>query len=233
MAESDELDELLLPAAVRADALRAAGLRAHLGVVEAQNAALEREQARLSQKLGSEDPRVKAIAQRRQDGQARLRDLGVEVSRAETVVPTVAADEWALHGHVRWPDLSPAPDLTVSLVDARGQWLRALGYACTDARGYFRLVTKVSRSEPDVVSPLPSAYVRVTDSSRKELYRGTDAVATAAGAVEYREIVLDADAARCSSPDESGPAAPPAAPSPAEAPAEAAPGRPRKTRRPS
>jgi hypothetical protein len=226
MAQSDELDELLLPAAVRADALRATGLRGLLGITEAQRAGLEREQSRLSRKLGPDDPRVKALAQSLQDHQSRLRDVGVEVSRAETVGPKVAADEWALHGHVRWPDLSPAPDLTVSLVDAQGQWLRALGYACTDARGYFRLVAKVERSETNIVSTGLSAYVRVTDSSRKELYRGTEAVAVSPGAVEYREIVLEGDRGPCASPDESVPAGGPAPP-----PAKPAPGRPKKTRR--
>jgi hypothetical protein len=228
MAESDELDALILPAAVRADALRAAGLRGQLGVAEAQKTALEREQGRLARKLGADDPRVKALARRLQDHEAHLRDLGVEVARAETVTPTVAADEWALHGHVRRADLSPAPDLTVSLVDAQGQSLRALGYACTDARGYFRLVAKVAQPEAGAISTGPSAYARVTDASRNELYRAKEALAASPGAVEYREIVLDTDGGICASPDESVLAAGPAAP-----PAEPVAARPRRARRPS
>jgi len=212
MAESDELDALLLPAAVRADALRAAGLRGQLGVAEAQKASLEREQDRLARKLGTEDPRVKAVARRLQDHEVRLRDLGVEVSRAETATPTAAADEWVLHGHVRRPDLSPAPDVTVSLVDAQGQWLRALGYACTDARGYFRLVAKVERSEAGIVSTALSAFVRVTDGNRKEICRAKEALTVSAGAVVYREIVLDFDGGICASPDENVPASAPTPP---------------------
>jgi hypothetical protein len=218
MAESDELDGLLLPAAARADALRAAGLRGRLGVAEAQKASLEREQGRLARKLGADDPRVEALARRLQDHDAHMRDLAVEVSRAEAVTPRVAADEWALHGHVRRSDLDPAPDVTVSLVDAQGQWLRALGFACTDARGYFRVVARVQRSEAGVVSTTPPAFVRVTDADRRELFRAKEALTVSAGAVVYREIVLDFTGGTCSSPDEdaapTGAAAPPGEPAP-------------------
>jgi hypothetical protein len=228
MAQSDELDNLLLPAAVRTDALRAAGLQGLQGVTEAQQSALEREQGRLAQKLGPDHPRVKAVAQRLEDGHARVRDLAVEVSRAETVAPKAGEDEWALHGHLRWPDLAPAPELTVSLLDAQGQWLRTLGYACTGPRGYFSLVAKVQRSPAGGPSSSLSAYPRVTDSSGKELYRGKDALAVTPGATDYREIILDGEAASCGPPDQDVPI-----PESPAAPANPAPGRPRKTRRPA
>lgn len=193
MPESEDFKEVLFRAAAKADALRAAGLKGLEGVTQARQAGLEREHARLSRKLGAEHPRARVLAVRMKDGVARLRDLKVEIARAETVAPTAGAADWVLHGYVRWKDLNPAPDLTVTLVDAQGQWVRALGFASTDARGYFQLVASIKGAEPAGAAP-PSklvAHLRITDRNRFQLYRGGEAVPVSPGGVEYREIVLE------------------------------------------
>lgn len=211
MPESEDFKEVLFRAAVKADALRAAGLKGLEGVTQARQAGLEREHARLSHKLGAEHPRARALAVRMEDGVARLRDLKVEIAQAETVAPMAGAAEWVLHGYVRWKDLSPAPDLTVALVDAQGQWVRALGFACTDARGYFQLVASIARAEPaaeaaplTVPAPPPKleAHIRITDRNRLQLYRGEEAVPVSLGGVEYREIVLEGGAGGYPPPEE-------------------------------
>jgi hypothetical protein len=206
MAEPEDFKEALFRAAAKADALRAAGLKGLEGITEARQAGLKREHGRLSQKLGAEHPRTEALAVRMKDGIARLRDLKVEIARAETVAPTPGADKWVLHGYVRWKDLNPAPDLTVSLVDAQGQWVRALGFAFTDGRGYFQLAASIGGTEPPgkpdpagktgpaataAVPPKLEAHIRITDRNRLQLYRGEEAVPVSPGGVEYREIVLD------------------------------------------
>jgi hypothetical protein len=229
MAEPEDFKDALLRAAAKADALRAAGLKGLEGLTQARQAGLKREQGRLSQKLGAEHPRVRALAVRMEDGVARLRDLMVDIARAETVAPTAGAAEWVLHGYVRRKDLTPAPDLTVSLVDAQGQWIKALGFACTDARGYFQLVASLGGTEPPgkpeqpgkpelpgkpgpagkldpagkaVLAPKLQAHVRITDRNRLQLYRGEEAVPISPGAVEYREIILEDGSAGCVAPEE-------------------------------
>jgi hypothetical protein len=121
----------------------------------------------------------------------------VEVARAKTAVPPVGETQWAVHGHVRRADRTPAPDLTVLLVDSAGRWLRALGYACSDAEGYFRLVSTVEPARTTL-----RAYLRVIGPDRSELHRGEEALAVTPRAVEYREIVLHDGARGCASPDE-------------------------------
>jgi hypothetical protein len=204
MPQSDEFDEALSRAAARADSLRAAGLKGLESVTLARQVSLEREQARLAGELGAEHPRVKALAARVQDGVARLGDLKVDIVRAETIAPKVGAAEWVLHGYVWSEDRSPAPDLVVSLVDAQGQWLRALGFAATDARGYFQLRASVAdaatpgAAPPGAAPPAGSApveaFVRVTDANRTQVHRGPTPVPIAAGRVEYEEIVLEGGA---------------------------------------
>jgi hypothetical protein len=231
MPESDDFKEVLFAVAVKTDALRAAGLRGLGGVTRARQAGLERERGRLSRKLGADHSRVRALSARMEDGVARLRDLTVEVARAETVAPRADPGKWVLHGYVRRKDLSPAPDLTVALVDAQGQWLRALGFACTDARGYFQLVATVAGGRAAGASAPPSkieAHIRITDRKRVQLYRGEEAVPVSLGGVEYREIVLDGGAAGCVAPEEEVPG-----PSPRPQPKEASPARGRRSRRPS
>jgi len=210
MQESEDLQDVLFRAAARADALRAAGLKGLEGVTRARQAGLEREHGRLSSRLGPENPRVRALAARMEDGSARLRDLKVEIARAETVAPKAGPAEWVLHGYVWWQDLSPAPDLTVALVDSQGQWVRALGYACTDTRGYFQLVASLGRAEPAgeaarlmMSAPPPQfeAQIRISDPNHVQLYRGDEAVPISPGGVEYREIALEEVAGGCVAPE--------------------------------
>ncbi len=150
----------------------------------ARQAGLERERLRFTEVLGRDDPRVKDLDQRLAPGTARLRALKVEIARAGAVVP-VAATEWVLHGYVWSADGGPVPDLTPALVDAKGQWLRELGFAGTDGRGYFLLRA--------AAADVPEAYVQVTDRKRAQVHRGDEAVAVGPGRVEYREITLGGD----------------------------------------
>lgn len=213
MAEPDDMDmkDAIRVAAARVDALRAAGLKGLDRAASARQASLQRERERLSKRLGSDHPRVKAVAAQIEGAATLRRDVALEVARAETVSPQVGAQEWALHGYVRWKDLSPAPDLTVSLVDARGQWLQSLGFVCTDARGYFRLLAKVEHTAESTAN-IVSGYVRVTDGDRKELHRAQEALPVLPGAVEYREIVLDGTGRVCAAPEEQPQAGPPQKP---------------------
>lgn len=210
MADSHDMKDILFRVAVKVDALRAAALTGLEVVTQARQVRLQQEQARLSRKLGAEHPHVMTIGARLEHGMMQLRDLKIEIARAETVEPTVGPDEWALHGYVRWKDLSPAPDLTVALVDAQGRWVQALGFACTDVRGYFRLVASIGRAErageaaPPAMAAPPSkveANIRVMDRNRVQLYRGEEPALISPGGVEYREIVLE-DGGGCSSPEE-------------------------------
>lgn len=217
MAESEDFKDVLFRAAAKADALRAAGLKGLEGVTQARQAGLKREHGRLSGKLGAEHPRAKGLAVRLEDSVARLRDLKVEIARAETVAPAAGQGEWVLHGYVRWEDMKPAPDLTVAPVDAQGQWVRELGFASTDARGYFKLVAPLGRAEPARRSAErgPALFLRVEDQEHRTLYSDTEPLAPESGRTTYREIVLGADSRTRTSPEG---LAPPRSPRPAPQP---------------
>lgn len=207
MADADELKEALPGAAARVDALRAAGLTTLDHATGARASTLKRERDRLARRLGEDHPRVQALAVRLEGATALRRRLAVEVVRAGTESPRVDAQVWALHGYVRCADTKPAANVTVSLVDHVGQYLKPLGYACTDARGYFRITARVEPA-PDGSAAIQTAFIRVTDASRQELYRATEPLPVLPGVVEYREIVLDGSVRVCASPEEVEPARP-------------------------
>lgn len=203
MADANDPGEVAFRAAALADALRAAGLRGLEGITHARQHRLEREHERFGTRLGSEHPRVQGLARQLEDGTVRLRDLGIEIARAQTMVPRAGPTQWILLGYVRWPDLSPAPDLTVALVDARNQWVRKLGFACTDTSGYFSLTVSLGREAQAAASAEPlEVYIQVTDQNRAVLHREKEAVLVAPATVEYREIILQGGARVCTPPEE-------------------------------
>jgi hypothetical protein len=204
MAEIDELKDLLPGAAARVDAMRAAGLTTLDHATGARESTLKRERDRLARHLGEDHPRVQALAARLESAAALRQRLAVEVVRAGTASPRVDAQGWALHGYVRCADSKPAVDVTVSLVDDRGQFLKGLGFACTDARGYFRITARVEHA-PDGSAAIQTSFIRVTDADRKQLYRAAEPLSVLPGAVEYREIVLDGSVRACSPPEEERP----------------------------
>jgi hypothetical protein len=146
------------------------------------------------------------VAEQVSHGAERLRHVGQEAARAETAAPRAEPGEWMLHGYVRGRDLNPVPDLTLSLVDARGRVVEPLGYGCTDAKGYFRIVAKLARAETGGARTVgehaepETVHIRVTDASGKQVYRGQEAIRPAPDQVEYREIVLGQDASGCAPP---------------------------------
>ena len=191
-----DFKETISAATEKTDSLRAAGLRGLELIEHAHQSRLQKERDRISHKLGAGHPRVSLLTGQIESIAALRTDLNVEVARAETVVPRVGQKEWALHGYVWREDMSPAPGLTVSLVDSKGQWLQALGFAYTDARGYFLLVipagdTECSSEERGGTTAFTlEAWIRITDRSRVELHRDAEPVTVSAARTEYREIVL-------------------------------------------
>ena len=78
--------------------------------------------------------------------------------------------------------------VTVSLFNQRGEWVKDLGFAGTDQRGYFSLVVDEGQQARLEEEPLVPT---VTDKDGTLLSRQKRPLAAAFGRVEYREISLD------------------------------------------
>jgi len=126
-----------LPA--RADAARVEGLLALQRLRTAKTALLAREQARLTAKYGADHPRVQALAQQLAVNRLLVNHVGAEAGRAQVARADADPKAWILHGRVLNRDLRGQGGLTVALYDSGGAWVQALGFACTDSTGYFKL----------------------------------------------------------------------------------------------
>ena len=157
-----------------------------------------REEKLLARKYGANHPRVAAVAERRASNAVFQRDLTVAHSLATTPAPAVDAGSYVFHGFVRDCDRKPLARLSVALYDANGKWIASLGYGCTDERGYFIL-----RGAPAPQSGRAggTAEIRVHDAERKLVHREAGAVTPAAGAIDYREIVICDDGTCVPPPD--------------------------------
>jgi hypothetical protein len=126
-----------LPA--RADTGRVEGLEALRRLRTAKAAMLAREQARLTAKYGANHPRVQALTQQITLNRLLVNHVGAEAGRVRVAQVDADPKAWVLHGRVMNQNHQGQPNLTVALYDSRGAWVQALGFACTDSTGFFKL----------------------------------------------------------------------------------------------
>jgi hypothetical protein len=132
------------------DAARAQGF-SQLGQLRtAKSQSLAREQRLLARKQGPNHPRIATAARRLAVNEQFRRDIAVAREAAETPLPPTHANRFVIHGFVRRrKDQVGIRGLTLALCDAKGQWVRETGYACTDGRGYFAIAIDLSDKPQD------------------------------------------------------------------------------------
>jgi hypothetical protein len=193
----------------KADAVRASALTGLQRLRAARANHIQREQERLARDLGDKHPDVLRLKAEWTSDQRFMRNLGVQIDRAQAIPPTVDGRDWILHGYVRNQNLESQPNLTVALFDRGGRWVKGLGHTCTDARGYFQLRYSTAgeaaaREEPKTVSDAtqPKLFIRVSNQKQEVLYRDKAPMSAAPGEVKYREIILGGESASCPPPSE-------------------------------
>jgi len=186
-----------------------------------------REQKRLALKYGSDSPRVTAVAEKTRVNQGLQRDLDFERARAKSETPSVDETGYVFHGFVRDLKGQGKPELTVALYDEKGTWIRELGYGCTDERGYFIMRYQQPPKDPagNDTKPVvtffdaatggrvaasqtqPVAKIYVLTAEQKTLHIEQEPLQPKLGQVDFRIIVLGAQAKPCTPPP--SPAPPP------------------------
>jgi hypothetical protein len=177
-----------------------------MAIVQQVNAkALEKERQRLSLKYGENHPRVQRLDAKLQFDRGFTSDLKVEIDKSKIQVPTVDKKTWLVHGRVLdRTDNQGIQGLTVSLVNNQEQWVRELGYACTDERGYFAIAYPPKNRHSDTAIPKESVFLMVSDRDRRVLYRSSEPLSVELGQMIYREIFLSQDT-RCTAPPHTEP----------------------------
>jgi hypothetical protein len=168
-----------------------------------KNKALKKEKERLSAKLGADHLRVKRVAARLQYNQGLFKDLNVEIEKAKIRVPSFDKDSWMVHGRVLDKDKKGVSGLTVGLFDEKGNWVKKLGYGCTDKRGYFYIIYPKNGEEKKEGKEVPESmelFLYVSNKDYKILYKNSEPLFVKIGQVDYREIYLT-DEEVCPTPE--------------------------------
>lgn len=195
------------------DVERRMGLEGLMKVRSVKAQRLEREKSRLSKALGANHPRVTLLTNKIEVNRGLIGDLEIVIDHAKTEVPTVDENTWVLHGHVRYKELKGIPNLTVALYDEKGNWMRQLGYGCTDKTGYFKLSysrTKEDVDKPEITiaegqtRPGRELFINILDQNGNHLCTDIESITPELGRVDYREIILGDDVGICKPPIETG-----------------------------
>lgn len=199
------------------DEQRAQSLQRLQTVQEGRNQAQKRERNRLEQKYGSDHPRVQKLTSRMQYNQGAARELQTEVGNAGITIPDYDSNTWMVHGRVlEAQNGRPVKGVSVSLYTAKGEWVQALGYSCTDEQGYYSL--RYSREVPEsdkmqttmqrgatgmeassesltintnIDTNRKELYLTVTDSDHNIIHTESDPVVIQPGRIDYRLIILE------------------------------------------
>ena len=169
------------------DPLRAQAVAGLHKVRMARAESFVREKQRLTIKYGADHPRLAALEDKIRFNDGLTRDLQFEAVRATIEVPVVDKNSFLFHGFVRNCAGEPKPGLTVALYDARGGWIRAMGYGCTDEHGYFRMEGSGFSDPAGAAGAV--ATIRVFDK-QNPLVTDARPLTITPGKSEYRIIIV-------------------------------------------
>ncbi len=186
----DELIQKIDSSYEETDKVKLEGLQRLDLISQVKGASLQREQERLTAKYGPEHPRVKSIEARQSFNAGFVQDVKAEVDNASVKIPDFDKNSWLLHGRVLDEDLKGVKDLTICLFDENDNWIRELGFASTDVRGYFSLTYKGAEGSESQIPESQPLILAVSDQESNILYKDDEPLFLKIGQIDYREIVL-------------------------------------------
>lgn len=179
-----------------------------------------KERERLRKKYGDNHPKVKRIDTRINYNQNFRKEIDIQIDHARTKLDPISPNGWRVHGRVFKADgLSPVNDLTISLFDEAGQWVRELGYDCTNEKGFYSITYEPEKGRGESKGTLneevitdkgneksdKALFLTVTDEEREIIHQEKEALFFAPGQIEYREIILSEKACEPPVDEEVGP----------------------------
>jgi hypothetical protein len=188
-----QISETLEKTIADLDHARAADLAEMSDVRTAKFNGLARDRVRLAAKLGATHPRVLALDNSLALHAATSLGFASEIAMSSVAPPRVDQSSWAVHGNVLDGSRKPIQGVTVALYQ-KDTWIQRLGFACTDANGYF-VLTVQEAAKPES-GPFSIDIVR----NGKIIYIDKNPVTIELEHVEYREIIIDAAANTCPPP---------------------------------
>lgn len=155
----------------------------------------KREQVRLADKYGQNDPRTVAMSARIDTNADHVQSLFLEYTGASITTPA-AGKTWTVDGFVRDAKGEPVNNITVAAYTPDGAWHREYGFACTDKKGHFFLIV------PNVGADQKAAFMRASKDG-KLLTSNEVKVVPQIDTFDRVEIIIDPGAGgpECAAPD--------------------------------
>lgn len=179
---------------------------------QAKNMVYDKEKVRLTAKYGANHPRVKKMDAKLNFREGFMKSLDFVIDSASIKIPAFDENTWMIYGRVLNKDLKGIKSLTVSFYDKRGKWIEEFGYACTDKRGFYSLV-----SPPGVMQhqqSIPESrelFLTVTDKQNQILFRETEPRFAEIGQVDSKLIRITGREGACTPPESGHTTCPPPA----------------------
>ena len=145
---------------------------------------------RIAQKRGAADPRVQILQGRSDAMLARLDALSVERQIATVRAPAAAPAGALVQGRITDTGQRAAGNVTVRLVDDKGQPVAGVEPVTADDSGYYAFVLK-----PETVTALgkTNLTIALTDGQTQLVPATAKTFTVAAGAVSLQEVPLNTD----------------------------------------
>jgi len=176
------------------------GLEKTREIQSIKNRQLKLEKERLIKKYGEDHPRVKKISSRLEYNKEMFKALDAEIENTKIETPDFTPNSWMVHGKVIYENGNGIQNLTVSLFDGNDNWIRELGYSCTDDRGYFSIIYSPEESK-NRLSDDKELFLVVKDKENKVLHKEEEPLSVMIGQVDYREIIISEKKDTCNPPN--------------------------------
>lgn len=171
-----------------ADSDAGQSVQSHLIVQQARVARFKRVAVSAAAQYGSNSPQALAAQAAVKSSQLTVARITAVRQQIAVPAPQVAANGWALYGHVYDAQLKPVTAYTVFLVDQQNAYQGAYGFTYTDSNGLFVLHYPGAESTPEAV-PL---FIEIVNAKAQPVYLSPTAFQPTIGAATYQDITLPA-----------------------------------------
>ena len=154
---------------------------------EIKDEVLKREAIRLSEKHGTNHPRVLKANARQEYNQKLFQGLELEINRGSIKQDQLPNNAWRIHGKVFGQNMETLHGVTVFFSDEKKNWIKELGNACTDERGNYSITLDENLIDFMQKQPL---YLCVCDKNQKIIWQDREIAFASKGLIEYKDIYI-------------------------------------------
>ncbi len=174
----------------RLDTVRSGALNELKAFQQIKRDVLKKQKARLTEKLGPDHQKVVVVGKKIRNIDHMSKDLDVLITEANIKVESVDKNTWKIHGKVIDKDRKGIKNLTATLHDQKGKWLREMGYGCTDENGYFSISYTLIDETGHMISMKNKLFLYISNKKQTILYKDSEPLFIRPGRIDYKAIYI-------------------------------------------